>query len=46
LGEQEIRAYRENAREFMASDRYYPFTKQYFAELLVQAVEEDLAVAG
>jgi len=43
LGEDEIETYRDNARAFIASDRYRPFTKQAFAELLVEAVEEDLA---
>ena len=43
LGEDQIETYRDNARAFIASDRYRPFTKQAFAELLVEAVEEDLA---
>jgi hypothetical protein len=43
LGEDEIETYRDNARAFIASDRYRPFTKQALAELLVEAVEEDLA---
>ena len=43
LGEDEIETYRDNARAFIASDRYRPFTKQAFADLLVEAVEEDLA---
>ena len=43
LGEDEIATYRDDARAFIASDRYRPFTKQAFAELLVEAVEEDLA---
>jgi alpha(1,3/1,4) fucosyltransferase len=46
LGEQEIQAYRENARAFMASAGYAPFTKQAFAEILLSAVEEDLASAA
>jgi len=46
LGEREIEAYRENARAFMASDAYQPFTKQAFADLFVRAVEEDLGVAA
>lgn len=46
LSEQEIEGYRENARAFMASDRYRPFSKQAFAELLVEAAEEDVALVG
>ena len=46
LGPSEIEAYREAAREFMASAAYRPFTKQAFAEILVRAVEEDLSVAA
>ena len=44
LGEREIRAYRENAREFMSSSQYYPFTKEAFAQLFVSAVEEQLGI--
>lgn len=43
LGEDEIEMYRDNARAFIASDRCRPYPKQAFAELLVEAVEEDLA---
>ena len=46
LSPEEIERYRENAREFMASDAYRPFTKQTFAETLVRAVEEDLGIAA
>lgn len=46
LSGQEIEAYRENAQEFMASEGYRPFTRQAFAELLVQAAEEDVVLAG
>jgi hypothetical protein len=46
LTEDEIGQYRENARAFLASERYRPFTKQAFAELLVEAAEDDLATSG
>ena len=45
LGPEEIRAYRENAREFMASDAYRPFTKDAFADIFVEAFDEDVAAA-
>ena len=45
LGPGEIEAYREAARDFMASDAYRPFTKQAFAEILVTAVAEDLGIS-
>jgi hypothetical protein len=43
LEPREVEAYRANARAFMESEGYRPFTKQAFAETLVGAVEEDLA---
>lgn len=46
LGEREIQEYRENARAFMSSEGYRPFTKHAFAEILLHAVEEDLASAA
>jgi hypothetical protein len=42
LGPREIDAYRENARDFLASEGYLPFMKQTFADTIVRAVEEDL----
>jgi hypothetical protein len=45
LGPREIAAYRENARDFMASDGFRPFTKEAFAELFVRAVEADVGLA-
>jgi len=46
LSKLEIDRYRVNAREFMASDAYRPFTKQAFADLILEAIEEDLAAAS
>jgi len=46
LSPTEIDRYRQNARDFMASDAYRPFSKQAFAEILVSSVEEDLAAAA
>lgn len=40
----EIDAYREAARDFIGSERFRPFSKQTFAELLGQIVEEDVGV--
>lgn len=44
LGPAEIEAYRESARDFLASEGYRPFTKQAFADALVEAAEEDVAL--
>jgi hypothetical protein len=46
LGPQEIERYRQNAREFMSSEHYRPFSKQAFADLFVKAVAEDLNLAA
>ena len=42
LGPDEIRRYRENARDYMASGQYYPFSKEAFGDIVVATVEEDL----
>lgn len=44
LSGESIRSYRENARDFICSERFRPFSKEAFVELLVRAVEEDLGV--
>ena len=40
----EIRAYREQARAYLESPRYRPFTMQAFAELIGHIVEEDAGI--
>jgi hypothetical protein len=44
LTHQQIKAYRESAREFLNSPRFRPFTKQAFAEIFAAMIEEDAAV--
>jgi hypothetical protein len=46
LSPEEIEGYRENAREFMSSEAFYPFSRRAFADILVEAVEEDLRLAA
>ena len=41
LNEDEIQQYRENSRDYLLSEQFRPFTKQYFTELLARIVEED-----
>ncbi len=41
LGEKDIQAYKENARAYLRSPRFRPFTKEAFAELFARVVEED-----
>jgi hypothetical protein len=45
LGPADIRRYKENARDYLASDRFKPFTTEAFAQLFTRAVEEDTGVA-
>jgi len=35
LTKSEIESYRENARKYLSSEQYKPFTKEYFAEMFV-----------
>src|SRR5579862_1673410 len=44
LKESGIRQYKENARAYLASPRFRPFTKQAFTELFARIVEEDAGV--
>lgn len=44
LGPNEIRAYRENARDFLASDAFRPFAKETFADLFLRAVADDVGL--
>ncbi|MEP6900831.1 MAG: glycosyltransferase family 10 [Actinomycetota bacterium] len=41
LSEKEITAYRENARDFIASKKFAPFSKQAFTDLFKKIVAED-----
>ncbi len=41
LSEEQITAYRENARDFIASKKFDPFRKQAFTDLFEGIVEED-----
>jgi hypothetical protein len=41
LAPAEIERYREAARDFLASERFYPFSKQAFVDRLAAIVEED-----
>jgi hypothetical protein len=45
LSPAEIRAYREQARAFLESRRFQPYTKQAFAELIGLIVEDDAGVS-
>jgi alpha(1,3/1,4) fucosyltransferase len=44
LNEKDINAYRENAREFISSERFDPFRKQAFTEIFKTIVEEDCGI--
>lgn len=41
LNPSDIQRYRENARHFLQSPRFYPFTKQAFVELFARFIAED-----
>lgn len=40
----DIQRYKENARDYLSSERFKPFRKEAFAEIFLRAVEEDLGV--
>lgn len=44
LSPSEVRSYREAARDFIASERFAPFSQHTFAELFGRLVEEDTGV--
>lgn len=44
LTEAEIRAYKENARAYLNSPQFQPFTKQAFVELFARFLREDVGV--
>lgn len=45
LGEKEVRAYREKARDYVASPRFDPFRKQAFTDLFASIVAEDVGIS-
>jgi hypothetical protein len=44
LGPADIRRYKENARDYLASEQFKPFTTESFARLFTRAVAEDTGV--
>jgi alpha(1,3/1,4) fucosyltransferase len=44
LSEKDIQTYRENARDFLASEEFKPFSKESFARIFTNAIEEDLGL--
>jgi hypothetical protein len=45
LTEKDIQRYKENARDFLVSEKFKPFNKESFAKIFTRAAEEDLGVA-
>jgi len=45
LPEKEIQQFRENARDYLSSARYRPFTKEAFGEMFLRIVREDAGLA-
>jgi len=44
LTEKDIQRYKENARDFLSSEKFKPFSKESFARIFTKAAEEDLGV--
>jgi len=44
LSEKDIQVYRENARDFLSSKKFRPFSKESFAGIFTHALEEDLGL--
>jgi hypothetical protein len=44
LSEKDIQRYKENARDFLRSEKFKPFSKESFVKIFTDAVEEDLGV--
>jgi hypothetical protein len=44
LSEADIRRYKENARDFLASEKFKPFSKESFARIFTSAIEQDLGL--
>lgn len=45
LSERDIQTYKENAREYLRSEKFRPFTQEAFVERFVRMVEEDAGIA-
>lgn len=41
LKKSQIQSYKENARQFLESEQYKPFTKEYFAEIFIAACRNE-----
>lgn len=44
LTAKDIQRYKENARDFLSSDKFEPFSKESFARIFTSAAEEDLGL--
>ncbi len=44
LSPEDVETYRQNARDYLSSEMYRPFTKDAFAEIFVRAVEADTGI--
>ncbi len=44
LDEKDIEQYQENARAFLKSEQFYPFSKAAFAELVAKVITEDTGI--
>lgn len=44
VSDREVRRYKENARDYLASELYRPFTKEAFAGLFLRSIEEDVGI--
>lgn len=42
LNEGDCKSYRENARKFLGSEKFYPFSKRFFYERIFSVIKEDL----
>lgn len=42
LTTEDIQTYRENAKNYLNSQQYKPFTKEYFAETILKIIQEDI----
>jgi hypothetical protein len=45
LREEDIQRYRESGRQYLASDQFRPFTKEYFTDLIADIVSEDTGIS-
>lgn len=44
LGPEDVQRYKENARDYLSSDRFRLFTREHFATLFTRAVQEDCGI--